>query len=158
MQVDRTGDTASLAAQVHARLLARDQTGCCAESLTGGALADLLSSTPGASATFRGGVVSYATEVKRSLLGVTAERVVSGECAEQMATGARRLLGADWAVSTTGVAGPTAQDGQPVGTVFLAVAGAGGTSVRRLALEGDRPTIRAATCTAALEALLDAVG
>jgi nicotinamide-nucleotide amidase len=158
MQPDRSGDSSGLAARVHARLLARGETGCSAESLTGGALADLLSSTPGASESFRGGVVAYATEVKRSLLGVTAELVVSQECAEQMAIGVRRLLGADWAVSTTGVAGPTEQDGQPVGTVFLAVAGSGGTSVRRLALAGDRTAIRSATCAAALEALLDAVG
>src|SRR5881397_2978130 len=110
-------------AAVHASLLERGQRVGCAESLTGGQLATLLSVTPGASATFVGGVVTYATELKRRLLGVTAELVVSGECAVQMATGACELLAADWTLSTTGVAGPERQEDQPVGTVFVGLAG-----------------------------------
>ncbi|HET9498992.1 MAG TPA: CinA family protein [Marmoricola sp.] len=147
-----------LAARVHARLVDRGETVCCAESLTGGGLADLLSGTPGASATFTGGVVSYTTQVKRSVLGVTAAQVVSADCAGQMATGVRRLLGADWALSTTGVAGPTPQDDRPVGTVYLGLSGPTGLAVHRLGLPGDRAGIRRATCVAALQELLDALG
>lgn len=147
-----------VAAAVHQTLLARGETVACAESLTGGGLADLLSGTPGASATFRGAVVSYATEVKRSVLGVTAAQVVSADCAAQMATGVRDLLGADWALATTGVAGPEKQDDRPVGTVYVGLAGPRGVHVHRLALDGDRPGIRAAASRAALEALVDELG
>jgi nicotinamide-nucleotide amidase len=93
-----------------------------AESLTGGLVGSRISDAPGSSEIFKGSVVSYATEVKRSVLGVTAEHVVSAECAKQMAEGARRVLGADVGLAVTGVAGPTEQDGQPVGTVFFGVA------------------------------------
>ena len=127
----------------------------CAESITGGGLADLLSGTPGASATYVGGVVSYATRVKRELLGVTAAIVVSADCASQMASGVRKLMDADWAVSTTGVAGPETQDDQPVGTVFVGVSGPHGESVRRLDLEGDRAQIRALARREAVQVLLD---
>ena len=142
------------AAALHLALLGRAERVGCAESLTGGELAAWLSSTAGASATFTGAVVSYAAEVKRDVLGVVADRVVSAECAEQMAAGARRLLGADWALSTTGVAGPDEQEGQPVGTVYVGVAGPDGVGSVRLALEGDRFEIRRATCAAAVELLL----
>lgn len=147
-----------VAAQVHQALLGRGETVGCAESLTGGALADLLSSTPGASATFTGGVVAYASALKRTLLGVTAAQVVSADCAAQMALGALRLLGADWALATTGVAGPDKQDDTAVGTVYVAVAGPRGVQVHRLALTGERTAIRAAACLAALEALADELG
>lgn len=138
---------------LQALLVARGETVACAESLTGGELAALLSSTPGASAVFRGGVVSYATEVKRSVLGVTADRVISEECAIQMAEGVRSLLGADWGLSTTGVAGPDSQEDQPVGTVFVGVAGPHGSHAVQLALSGSRAEIRRATCEAALREL-----
>lgn len=146
-----------VAVSLRAALAVRGHTVACAESLTGGAVAAELSAPPGASATFVGGVVSYATEVKRGLLGVTAERVVTAECAEQMAAGARSLLGADWAVSTTGVAGPDLQEGQPAGTVFVGISGPRGTTSVRLALSGDRETIRAGAVASALEALVGAV-
>jgi nicotinamide-nucleotide amidase len=142
------------AAATHRALLGRGERVGCAESLTGGELAARLSGTPGASATFTGGVVSYATEVKRNLLGVTAPTVVSADCAEQMATGARALLGVDWALSTTGVAGPDQQEGQPVGTVYVGIAGPLGARSVRLALDGDRAEIRRAACAAAVELLL----
>jgi nicotinamide-nucleotide amidase len=142
------------AAQLHLALQGRNERVGCAESLTGGELAAWLSSTPGASATFTGAVVSYAGEVKRDVLGVTAERVVSSECAEQMATGVRQLLGVDWALSTTGVAGPDEQEGRSVGTVYVGIAGKQRVRSVRLALEGDRPEIRRAVCAAALGLLL----
>ena len=102
-------------------------------------------------------MVSYASEVKRDVLGVTAERVVSSDCAEQMATGVRQLLGVDWALSTTGVAGPDEQEGQAVGTVYVGIAGTQRVRSVRLALEGDRPEIRSAVCAAAVELLLQEV-
>src|SRR3954468_13703658 len=141
-------------AALQAALLASGQSVGCAESLTGGQLAALLSATPGASGTFVGGVVTYATELKRRLLGVTADQVVSGECAVQMATGARRLLGVDWALSTTGVAGPDLQEDQPAGTVFLGLAGPDSARFVRLSLEGDRAAIRSGACAGAVDLLL----
>jgi PncC family amidohydrolase len=145
------------AAAAHLALLGRGERVGCAESLTGGELAAWLSRTAGASATFTGGVVCYATEVKRDLLGVTADRVVSAECAEQMAAGARRVLGVDWALSTTGVAGPDQQEGQPVGTVYVGIAGPDGVRAVHLSLGGDRDEIRRAACAAAVELLLSEV-
>ena len=151
-----------LGATLHAELLRRSLTLATAESLTGGALADLASASPGASETFVGGVVSYATGVKTGLLGVGEDTVrehgvVSARCAEQMAAGVRALLGTDWAVSTTGVAGPTEQEGKPVGTVFVGVAGPDGAVAHELHLDGDRAAIRAATCRRAAQLVVAAV-
>lgn len=142
------------------RLVAQGATVATAESLTGGHLAAELTQLPGSSQTFLGGVVSYATSVKKKVLGVPdavvhEHGVVSGQCAAAMAEGARDLLGATYAVSTTGVAGPEDQEGKPPGTVFVAVAGPGGTKVEELALDGDREWIQEATCRAALSALGD---
>ena len=148
-----------LGSTVHAELLQRSLTLATAESLTGGALADLASASPGASETFVGGVVSYATSVKTGLLGVdpatvAEDGVVSARCAEQMASGVRALLGTDWGVSTTGVAGPTEQEGKPVGTVFVGVASDGGVRTTCLDLRGDRASIREQTCREAISAVL----
>jgi nicotinamide-nucleotide amidase len=151
-----------LGATLHAELLRRGMTLGTAESLTGGALADLVSASPGASETYLGGVVSYATEVKVRVLGVRPETVeehgvVSETCAVEMANGVRSVVGADWGVSTTGVAGPTTQEGKPVGTVFVAVVGPGGARSRELHLEGDRAEIREQVCTAAARMVLEDV-
>jgi nicotinamide-nucleotide amidase len=113
---------------------------------------------PGASAVLRGGVVSYATEVKASLLGVNRALLsqvgaVDAEVASQMAGAVRTVLGSDWGVATTGVAGPDPQDGAAVGTVFVAVAGPTGATVREHHFDGDRHAIRAATVRAALDEL-----
>jgi nicotinamide-nucleotide amidase len=114
-----------------------------AESVTGGLVGARLVDAPGASDTFRGGVVTYATEVKRSLLGVTAEKVVSGECAIEMAEGVRRVMGADVGLGVTGVAGPTEQDGEPVGTVWFGVALPGlAPEAVRTRMPGDRERVR----------------
>src|SRR4029077_1150186 len=93
-----------------------------AESLTGGFVGARIANVPGASRTFRGSIASYATEVKRDVLGVTAEKVVSEEAVKQMAEGAQRVLAADVAVSISGVAGPDEMEGQPVGTVWYGIA------------------------------------
>lgn len=123
-------DGLATAAVVLRLLTERGETLAVAESLTGGLVAADITSVPGASRVFRGSVTSYATELKRDVLGVDgtllAERgAVDPEVALQMAMGVRRVLGADWGIATTGVAGPDEQDGQPVGTVFVAVAGPG---------------------------------
>ena len=113
-----------------------------AESLTGGLMGARFTSVPGASDVFRGGIVSYASDVKYSLLGVPQGPVVSERAAKAMAEGARRVLGADVALATTGVAGPTEQEGQPVGTVFLGLAMQGVNEAQRVQLPGDRQRIR----------------
>ncbi len=147
---------------VHAALSDVGATLATAESLTGGGLAALITSVSGASHVYLGGVVSYATSVKVDVLGVSAEivagpGVVSGPCAEAMATGVRRLTGATYALSTTGVAGPDRQEGKPAGTVFVGLAGPGGVASVELALSGTRAQICAATHSAALGQLVDAV-
>ena len=154
MNEERAAGTAAVTT-VPQLLAARGQTVGVAESLTGGELAAALSGPAGSSATFVGGVVSYATEVKRSLLRVTAERVVSAECALQMAVGVRDLLAVDWALATTGVAGPDRQEDQPVGTVHVAVAGPSGPRTRQLSLTGDRAAIRGQAALGALDLLLE---
>lgn len=121
---------AGAVAEIHVLLGESMQTVAVAESLTGGLLAAALTETPGASATFRGGVVAYATDLKSRLLGVDADLLrrvgaVDGAVAEALARGVRERLGASWGVGVTGVAGPDPQDGKPVGTVFVAVVGPG---------------------------------
>jgi nicotinamide-nucleotide amidase len=114
-----------------------------AESLTGGLIGARIVNVPGASEVFRGTIGAYATDVKRSVLGVTAESVVSEDAARQMAEGAQRVLGADVGIAVTGVAGPTEQDGVPVGTVCFAIALPGRpTEAVTTRLPGDRERIR----------------
>jgi len=156
---ERAPDDEALGGALRDELIRRGMTLATAESLTGGVLAELVSAPPGASEAYLGGVVSYATQVKVRILGVrerTVEEygVVSQQCAREMAEGVRRLLGADWGVSTTGVAGPTTQDDKPVGTVFLAVAGPEGTTCLERSFEGDRVQIRDRASVAAARLVL----
>nr|WP_203643699.1 CinA family protein [Streptomyces sp. SID14478] len=148
-------------------LTGRGETLAVAESLTGGLVAAELVAVPGASKAFRGSVTAYATELKHRLLAVDAGLLaahgpVHPEVALQMAAGVRDALGADWGIATTGVAGPEPQDGQPVGTVYVAAVGpdgngpdgaldsvakgggdfAGSRKVVELRLNGDRTEIR----------------
>lgn len=151
------------AAELLARLAEQSATLATAESLTGGQLAALITAIPGASAVYRGGVISYATDLKVSLLGVSdhlvhTDGVVSAACAQAMALGVRDLCGATWAVSTTGVAGPDRQEDKPVGTVFVGIAGPSGVSALELALTGSRSQIQAQTCDEAVAGLLDRMG
>jgi nicotinamide-nucleotide amidase len=136
-------DDETMESAVLQRVRDRGWTLGVAESVTGGMVGARLADVSGASDVFRGSIVSYATDVKRSVLGVTAEHVVSLECAKQMAEGAQRVLGADVGIAVTGVAGPTEQDGQAVGTVCfgLAVPGAPAEAVETR-LPGDRFRIR----------------
>lgn len=129
-----------------------------AESLTAGWIAGAIADVPGASAVLRGGIVSYHNQVKRDLLGVDDALLrdrgsVDAEVARQMAVGARRACAADLAVSSTGVAGPDAHDGQPVGTVFIGYATGSDSGARELRLSGGRQGIRAAARDAALDML-----
>ena len=148
----------ALAHGLHVLLESRGETLATAESLTGGLLAEILTAAPGASKSYVGGVVSYATSLKTGLLGVPEDLVethgvVSEECARAMAQGARTLAGATYGLATTGVAGPEPQEEKPVGTVHVAVATPDGTVHEELALDGDRGTIRLGCCTAVLSAL-----
>lgn len=148
----------ALAARVLETLARRGETVATAESLTGGLLSARLTDVPGASRSFVGGVVSYATRVKVSALDVPAQLldqhgVISEECASAMARGVRTRLGSTWGIATTGVAGPDAQEGRAVGTVWVAVAGPDHVETRVLALDGDRWAIRQASCDAALSVL-----
>jgi nicotinamide-nucleotide amidase len=137
------------------RLLAdRRLTMGVAESLTGGMVGARLTAIAGASAWFRGSVVSYSSEVKRALLGVGEGPVVSPEAAEQMAEGARRVLGADVGLGVTGVAGPSEADGQPVGTVWVGLAMPGEDPfARRLHLPGQREQVRQLAVISSLDLL-----
>src|SRR5581483_12145152 len=135
----------------------RGETLAVAESLTGGLLAATIVDVPGASKVFRGGLIAYATDLKHSLAGVDASLLaergpVDPEVASQLAIGAAQRCAATWGLATTGVAGPDAQDGVPVGTVYVSVAGPL-AQVRRLTLSGDRAQIRRATVEAALALL-----
>ncbi|MGA9276761.1 competence/damage-inducible protein A [Ilumatobacter sp.] len=124
-----------------------------AESVTGGLVGARLTGIPGASDVFRGSIVSYATEVKQTILGVAPGPVVSAEAARQMALGARERLGSDIAVSLTGVAGPDEQDGQPAGTLFIGMCGPGFEDVRELRLPGQREQMRQFAVISSLDLL-----
>ena len=134
-----------------------------AESLTGGMISSSVVNIPGASAVFKGSVVSYTNEIKERVLGVsediiTANTEVSGECAEAMAIGAARVLVVELVISVTGIAGPTGElPGKPVGTVYMGYYYEGPdffgelTGSVRLNLTGDRDAIRTSTVLAALD-------
>ncbi len=144
--------------RVHLLLRAGGHTVATAESLTGGQLAVRFTETPGASETYLGGVVTYATELKKSMLDVDQRivdehGVVSAECARAMASGIKALSGASYGVATTGVAGPAEQEGKAPGTVFVGIAGPGLVEAVELDLDGDRAEITSQTCDQALAAL-----
>lgn len=155
-----TADAVSLARQAHELLMARGETFAVAESLTGGALGAAVTAVPGVSATFRGGVVAYATDLKVSLLGVdpgllAARGAVDGDVAAAMGEGVRERLGATYGLATTGVAGPDPQDGHAPGEVYVGVAGPTGTGVGRLDLVGDRAAVRAGAVAGALRMFVE---
>ena len=143
-------------------LAARGMTCATAESCTGGGVGRAITDVAGASAVFRGGVISYDNAVKRDVLGVpemvlVTKGAVSGECAAAMAEGARRLMKADLAVSVTGIAGPgggTAE--KPVGLVWFGMADAKGAVAGNRIFPGGRDDVRAAAVEHALGLLLSA--
>lgn len=153
-------DVTDVAADALRLLAESDQTLAVAESLTGGMVAAELTAVPGASRSFRGSVTAYATEIKHLVLGVDAELLkaegaVNAQVAAEMAAGVRRVMGASWGISTTGVAGPEPQDGQPVGTVFVAVDGPTSRKTVRLRLKGSRAEIRRESARTVLRLLSD---
>ena len=131
-----------------------------AESLTGGGIGAALTAVPGASRVLKGGIISYTNEVKQKMLGVSAEHLqqygaVSASVAIAMAQGARKTLGADIAVSATGLAGPDGDEfGHPVGTVFIGYADAEKSLVQECHFSGDREMVRNQTIEAALSFIL----
>lgn len=152
--------TAAVAAVAALRAVGR--TVASAESVTGGLVGAALTSVSGSSKVYRGGVVAYATDLKHQLLGVDAgllDRVgaVHPDVARGMAEGVRDLLGADYGVATTGVAGPEPQDGRPPGTVWLGLAGPEGSWAVDVSSDGTRSDIRLATTARALARLRAAV-
>lgn len=130
-----------------------------AESLTAGRVAATLADVPGCSDVLRGGVVAYQADVKVELLDVAADvadrGVVTAAVAEAMARGAQSALRADVGIATTGVAGPEPHAGEPVGSVWIAVATPEQLVARHLSLDGDREAIRAATVVACWDLLAD---
>lgn len=157
-----------IATEIIQLLTGAGQTIGVAESLTGGGLMAALTSVPGASAVFRGGVVSYATPLKQMLLKVDGdlierEGVIHGDVASQMAEGARQISTFDtnattWGIGTTGVAGPATQDGKPVGTVFIGLASPEmSRALGPFHFSGTRDRIREATVVEALWQLRQAL-
>ena len=132
-----------------------------AESLTGGGIGAALTAVSGASAVYKGGVISYTNEVKHGVLGVSEEMLkihgaVSAPVAEAMALGIRRILDADVAVSVTGLAGPGGDDyGNPVGTVFIGYADGERSLYVHREFSGSRQEIRQQTIKAALKLVLE---
>lgn len=158
-------DLTDLITELIARLSDRGETIATAESLTGGLIGAMITAVSGASAVYRGGVISYATDLKATLAGVSPRTLrehgaVAAPTAVEMATGVAARCEATWGIAVTGVAGPDPQEGHPPGTVFVAVARPadvwGGASpdsdvcLRELSLVGDRASIRQQTVEAAL--------
>ena len=137
----------------------KKQTLSLAESCSGGLIAHLVTSVPGSSGYFMGGVVSYSYESKTKMLGVTTETLekfgaVSEEVVTQMALGAKKEFKTDWAVSASGIAGPDGgMEGKPVGTVWIAVAGPNGVKAKKFQFGGDRERNIAVTAITALNIL-----
>ena len=146
-------DNNNMEASILQLLEERGLTLAIAESLTGGMLGSRLTDIPGASKVFKGAIVTYANDLKLELLNVSKGPVVSELCAREMATGVRKLLAADVGISVTGVAGPSEQDGQPVGTVFVGLAIHNQIFSKQLLLPPPRQRIREFTIINALNFL-----
>lgn len=149
-----------LAVELVAALAAARQSLATAESLTGGLIGAAVTAVPGASSSYLGGVVSYATRLKAELAGVPQRILdewgpVAEATAAAMAAGVRCRVGADWGLAVTGVAGPEPQDGHQPGEVWIGIAGPDGSSAAsKIQLAGTREQIRTATVRAALAQLL----
>jgi nicotinamide-nucleotide amidase len=153
-------DLRELAERLQVICLGRSWTVVTAESCTGGLVADSLTDIPGSSGYVLGGIVAYHDQVKAAQLGVPTQTIaahgaVSVQVARAMATGARERLGATFAVSVTGIAGPGGgSEAKPVGLTYIAVAGPEGVEVRRFGWSGDRRANKRESARAALELLI----
>lgn len=147
-------DPAELAQEVARRADGNDVTVAVAESLTCGRVVSELGRGEAASHWLKGGVVAYATDVKRRVLGVSDGPVVTARCAEEMAAGVARVLGADIGIATTGVGGPGADEGRPAGTVYIGWARGGEVGSELHHFEGEPTDVVEKTVTAALSLLL----
>lgn len=126
-----------------------------AESLTSGAVASRLGAGPEAAEWFRGGVIAYDESVKFDLLGVSPGPVVTPRCAQEMAEGVARLLGADVAIGVTGVGGPAPREGNPAGTVVMAITAGGVGHCRSFQFPGDPESVLSATADQAVVMLAE---
>jgi PncC family amidohydrolase len=148
-------------ARIGVLLRQRGATLASAESCTGGLIGHLVTNVSGSSYYFLGGVMAYANTVKQHLLGVCAETLdahgaVSEPTATQMAHGVRRLLGADYGLSVTGIAGPTgATPGKPVGLAYIALVGPGIERCERHVWDGDRVANKVSSARRALQMLIE---
>jgi len=137
-------DNETLAEVIGRMLLEKGQSLCVAESCTGGYISHLITSVPGSSGWYKGGIIAYSNKIKQHLLGVSAELLekygaVSEQVVCEMAEGARRKMKADFSVATSGIAGPTGgTDEKPVGTVWIAVAGPGKTVAEKFVFGDNR--------------------
>jgi len=157
------GDGATLAEVVIRTAEARGITIGLAESCTGGLVAAALTGVAGSSAVFRGGIVAYADDIKRSTLDVSPDTLashgaVSEACVREMALGAREALGVDIALGITGIAGPDgATPGKPLGLVWFAISDRAGVSAESLTFKGDRALVRARATVHALDLIRQAL-
>lgn len=153
----------AMAARLQSRCLELGLRLVTVESCTGGLVGHLITETPGSSAYYAGGFVTYSDQLKRDLVGVPAEVLaahgaVSAQTAMAMATGGRARTGADLAAAVTGIAGPDGgSDQKPVGLTYLAVADAAGVEVRRHVWSGDRAGNKRASAAAMLELVLERI-
>lgn len=150
----RSPEVGAFVREIITLLGARDETVATAESLTAGGLSHALTSEPGASQVFIGGITAYQNEIKQRELGVDPaliadHTVVSQEVAAAMARGALTKFGSTWAIATTGVAGPGPVDGMEPGSVWVAIAGPISETIE-LALSGDREAVRSASVSSAI--------
>jgi nicotinamide-nucleotide amidase len=148
-------DGADLAAEIARIAQDRGLTVAVAESLTGGKIACHLAAAPDASDWFRGGVVAYSSDVKYDVLGVPRGPVISEQCAAAMATGVAQLLDATLTVAATGVGGPDSQEGEPPGTVWVAVASGPDVRAELQCFDGDPADVLDSTVLQALRMLRD---
>ena len=145
--------------ELAALLMKKNMTISTAESCTGGMLAERITSVPGISAVYAGGFVTYATEEKHKLLGVSRKVLrengaIAKKTAKQMAAGAAKATGTDVAVSVTGNAGPDAAEGKPVGLVYIGVCVDGKAVGKKYLFSGSRAEIRSQACTEAMKLVI----
>lgn len=142
----------SAAHELHKKMIAQKKSLAVAESFTGGLISTKLTAIPGCSAYFKGSIVAYSNEAKERILKVTSRERVCSECAQEMAEGVLSLFGSDYAIATTGIAGPA---GAPVGALYFCVlTKEGKKDTWHLQIEGDRKKIMEAGAESALERLL----